>query len=444
MISTENALVQGLLRFNTRRNGNDLEWLQKRRHAAFLWISEHGFPTSKNNAWKYTQIAPILDIPFQSAESEKGNSLSFSEVDQLAGDFGGTRLIFVNGHFIPEISSLTNLPKGIKIRNLASVLNEGDEFLTSLLLQPTQKQTHAFAALNMACAEDGAIIQIPINTMVEEPIHLVFLSSAGKDPIASHPRSFVQVGAKSRATIIETYTGIMDGTFLSNAVTEIILGEGAVVDHYKIQNEMEATFHIARLDVRQEQDSHFTTHSIALGSRIARHETKIKLLAPGALSTLNGLYMPTKNQVLDNSTTVEHLSPHCTSRELYKGVVDGQGRGIFDGQILVHAGAFKTDASLTNRNLLLSMSAQAYTRPQLKIFADDVKCSHGATVSQLDEDAVFYLRSRGISKEAAQNLLTHAFVREMLELIQLEPLRSYVEKKIIARILPSCNVGRVT
>lgn len=440
MSGTANALLQGLSRLESKRNGHDPVWLKGLRRAAFQWVSEQGFPTAKDEAWKYTRVAPILEIPFQPAEPDASRRLSSGAIDQLAGDLGGTRLVFVNGYFAPDLSSLKKLSKGAKVRSLASALVEEGESLEPLLSRPFREQTHAFTALNAAFAEDGAFVQIPANTVIEEPIHLVFLSDTGATPLVSHPRSLVIAGAGSRATIVETYAGILGEVYLTNAVTEVVLDEGAVVEHYKVQNETETAFHVALLDVRQERGTRFTAHSVALGSSIARHEVKVRLQAPGAETTLNGLYMPWNEQHLDNPTMIEHAAPQCTSRELYKGVVDGRGRGVFDGRIIVCPSAIKTDASLTNKNLLLSASAQADTRPRLEIFADDVKCAHGATVGQINEDAVFYLRSRGIPHEAARGLLTYAFVSEMLELIRVEPLRSYVEKRVALR-LPSGGVG---
>lgn len=443
MSSTTNLMFQTLLHRDVNRKNDEPYWLKERRDAAFSWVSKHGFPTQKDDAWKYTWIAPILNTSFKQGEARKDVSLSSAMIDQLAGNFGGPRLIFMNGHFIPQISSLTKLPQNIEVKSLSSAINEEDEFLRLRFCRPFQENTHAFTALNTACTEDGAFIKISTNGTIEEPIHLVFLSDV-KKPTAVHPRSLIHAGAHSQVTIIETYAGISGDISFTNAITEIVLDEGAMMNHYKIQNEAETAFHIGLLDVQQGKNSQFTTHAIEVGSKLARNEIKIKLQSPGASSMLNGLYMPISEQVLDNSTTIEHTAPHCTSRELYKGVVDKQGRGIFDGQILVGTGAAKTDASLINKTLLLSESAQSYTRPLLKIFTDDVKCSHGATVGQLNKDSIFYLRSRGIPKETVQRLLIYAFVSEMLELIRLEPLRAYVKKKIMSRISISNEMEVVT
>ena len=433
MSSAANAFFGGLSRFDVKRNGHHPGWLKGLRRSAFQWVAEQGFPTAKDEAWKYTRLGPILEVPFEPAEPAVSRRLSAGGIEQLAGDLGGARLVVVNGYFAPELSSLKTLPKGAQVMSLAAALARDEELLAPFLSRPFREQPHAFTALSAALAEDGALVRIPANTTIEEPIHLVFVSDTGASPLVSHPRCLVLAGPGSRATIVESYLGIPGDVYLTNAITDIVLEEGAVVEHYKLQNETETAFHIALLDVRQGRGSRFSSHSLALGASTARHEVRVRLEAEGAEVTLNGLYMPRGEQHLDNPTTIEHAAPHCTSRELYKGVVDGRGRGSFDGRIIVRPGAFKTDASQTNKNLLLSGSAQVDTRPRLEIFADDVKCTHGAAVGQLDAEAVFYLRSRGVPHGAARDLLTYAFANEMLGLLRVEALRSRVEKMVAWR-----------
>ncbi len=434
MSAAANALLQGLSRLETSPNGHYPSWLKELRRSAFQWISERGFPTAKDEAWKYTRLASILEVPFEPAAPETSRRVSSGAIDQLVGDLGGTRLVVVNGYYAPELSSRKMLPAGVKVRSLASALGEDEELLGPLLSRPFRTHPQAFTALSAAIAEDGVLVQIPAQTNIEEPIHVAFVSDSGASPVVSHPRFVVLAGPNSRATIVESYVGILGGIYLTNAVTDVVLDEGAVVEHYKLQNETETAFHIALLDVRQGHGSRFSSHSVALGASTARHEVKVRLEAEGAEVALNGLYMPQGEQQLDNPTTIEHAAPHCTSRELYKGVIAGSGRGVFDGRIIVHPGAFKTDASQTNKNLLLSDSAQVDTRPRLEIFADDVKCAHGAAVGQLSEDAVFYLRSRGLAHGAARDLLTYAFASEMLGLLRLRPFRSRVENLVAWRL----------
>ena len=442
MSGTASAFLQGLSGPQSEANGHHPDWLTALRRSAFESVSEHGFPTRKDESWKYTQVTPMLEIPFAPAKPGGRCALSRDDVTELAGELGGSRLVFVNGYFTPALSTLKNLPEGVKLGSLASVFAQEGEALESLLRRRLfGERSGAFAALNVALSEDGAFLRIPAHTSVEEPIHLVFISDAGATPLVSHPLSMVFAGAGSRATIVETHTGIAGGIYLSYAVTEIVLDEGAVVEHYKIQNEAESAFHLAFMDVRQGRGSQFSAHSIAVGAALARHEVQVALEAPEAQVALNGLYLPRGRQHLDNPTTIVHAAPHCTSRELYKGVVDGHGRGVFDGRVVVQPGAMKTDARQTNKNLLLSASARAYTRPRLEIFADDVKCAHGATVGELDDEALYYLRTRGIPQQTARGLLTYAFAAEMLELIRVPPLHSLVQQMLGTRFAGGPTAG---
>lgn len=409
-------------------------WLRELRSAAFQWVAEHGFPTAKDEAWKFTRVAPILETAFRPAEPGASRGLSDASIERLVGNYGGPRLVFVNGYFAAEFSVLEALPPETQVTHFATLLRADSGTLEAPFAHAFRTQPQAFTALNAALAEDGALVQIPAHTTVEEPIHLVFFSDPGATPLVMHPRALVLMGEGSRATLVESHVGSGAEVYLSNAVSEVVLDAGATLEHYKVQNESTAAFHVALLSVRQAEGSRFSAHSFALGAALARQEVRIMLEGPGAEVALNGLYLPRGTQHLDNQTTIEHLVPRCTSRELYKGVIDDRGHGVFDGRIIVRPGAMKTDASQTNKNLLLSQLAQANTQPRLEIFADDVKCAHGAAVGQLDEQAVFYLRSRGIPLAAARSLLIYGFVREMLELIQLEPLRAHVERLVAAHL----------
>jgi Fe-S cluster assembly protein SufD len=425
-----------LARLQPRVDARHPAWLQALRRAAFQQVAEQGFPTAKDEAWKYTRVAPILEIPFQPAEAEPGASrqLCAASIERLAGDYGGPRLVFINGFFAAELSAVEGLPPGAQVTPFANLLGTDSPALETLFAPELPAQLQAFTALNVAFAEDGALVLISAHMTVQAPIHLVFLSMPGTTPRVTHPRVLVRLGAGSRATLVESYVGDGDEVYLSNAVSEVVLDEGAALDHYKVQDESRAGFHVALLSVRQAQGSHFVAHTFALGAALARQEVRVVLQGPGAEVALNGLYLPRGTQHLDNQTTIEHLAPRCTSRELYKGVIDDDGHGVFDGRIIVRPGALKTDASQTNQNLLLSTLAQVNTQPRLEIFADDVKCAHGAAVGQLDEQAIFYLRSRGISLAAARAMLTFAFVSEMLELIHLAPLRAHLERRVTAQL----------
>ena len=438
-MTTATAFLGDLARLESRPNGEHPAWLTEARRAAFEWVTEHGFPTLKDEDWRYTRLGPILDVPFTPAAAGMGHRLSSSTIDELAGDMGGTRLVFVNGHFAPELSRLGELPEGATVTNLASVLAQDAQQLEPLLSRPFAPHHHAFTALNAALTEDGAFVHLPAHTTVDEPIHLVFFSDTGGSPLVSSPRSVVLAGLGSRVAIVETYLGVPGDVSCTNAVTEVVLEEGAELEHYKVQDEPETAFHLALLDVRQGRGSRFSSHSVAFGSSIARHEVRVGLEAEGAEVRLDGLYMPRGDQHHDNPILIEHAAPHCTSHQLYKGVLDGHGRGVFNGRVVVRPGADGTDAAQTNKNLLLSDHAEVDTRPRLEIFADDVKCTHGAAVGQLDEDAVFYLRSRGVPHQAARGLLIYAFVNEMVERLRLDPLRSRVEKLVAHRLATSSD-----
>ncbi|MGH9022472.1 MAG: SufB/SufD family protein, partial [Acidimicrobiia bacterium] len=372
-MSSATAIAGGLSRLEPRRSDQHPGWFARARQAAFGWVTEHGFPTPKDEDWKYSRLAPILHGQFEPAAVGTGHRLSVGAIDELAGDLGGMRLVFVNGHFARELSSATDLADGLEVTNLASLLVEEPGRLEPLMSSLQPSYPHAFVALNAALAEDGAFIYLPADTAVDVPIHLVFVSDTGGTPLVSSPRSFVLAGPGSQATIVETYAGRASDVHVTNAVTEVLLEEGASVEHYKVQDEVESSFHLGLLKVRQARTSKFSSSSVALGSSIARHEIRVSLDAEGAKVNLDGLYLPTRDQYHDNPILVEHNAPRCTSRQLYKGVLDGRGQGVFNGRIVVRPGAMGTDAGQSNKNLLLSDHAEVDTRPRFEILADDVK-----------------------------------------------------------------------
>ena len=409
-------------------------WLTELRRSASDWIGAHGFPTRKDEDWRYTRLEPMLAVPFERARPGLSHQHARTALNGLG--LGGARLVFVNGLFAPQLSRVDELPSGARVTNLASVLAAGDERLEPLFSRFAPFQ-HAFEALNTALSGDGAFVSLAAGVVVEAPIELVFFSETGGTPVVSNPRSVVLAGPGSQATIVETHTGLTGDVYCTNAVTEVILGPGAHVTHCKIQNEPASAFHLALLDVRQDRDSHFSSHLFALGSHIARQEVRAYLEGEEADVSLDGLYMPRGDQHHDNPVLVVHFAPRCTSRQVYKGVVDEHGHGVFNGHIIVRPEAFGTDARQTNKNLLLSDDAEIDTRPRLEILTDDVKCAHGAAVGRLDEEALFYLRSRGVPEQTARAILTYAFAREMVDLIPLEPLRARVEELVADRLAMS-------
>ena len=428
------TVAELLSRLGFPPSGPGPAWLTQARQASVEWATMRGFPTLKDEDWKYTRIGPLLDVPFERAEARAGRRVSSSTVEALAIDATSIRLVFINGFFAPELSSMTGVPDGVTVTNLASVLAEGGAGLEPFFSHPFGEHDHAFTAVNTALAEDGAFIQVAADTLVTAPIELVFLSDAQGSPVVSNPRSLILAESGSRVAVVETYAGTTGALMCTNAVTQVALGEGAQVEHYKIQDEPDTAFHLSLLDVRQGPDSRFSSGSVELGSKIARNEVRVRLEGDGADVAIDSLYLPFGDQHHDNPILIEHAAPRCTSRQLYKGIADDRGHGVFNGHIIVWPGAPGTDASQTNKNLLLSDHAEIDTRPRLEIFTDDVKCTHGAAVGALDEEALFYLRSRGVPHEAAKALLTYAFAREMLDLIPSESLRTHVETLVSARL----------
>ena len=395
-------------------------------------MARHGFPTRKDEDWKYTGLDPILAVPFEAATVGSGRRVTADLIKAAAVDLGGARLVFVNGHFASELSRLTGLPAGARVTNLAAVLAAKPECLEPFFSH-VPGEHHAFAAFNDALTEDGAFVHLTPGTSVNEPIQLVFFSDTGGVPLMSSPRSVILAEPGSRATIVETYAGIDGDVYCTNAVTEVVVAEGAQIEHYKVQDEPVTAFHLALLDVRQGRNSGFSSRSVMLGSSIARHEVRVLLEDVGAEVSLDGVYLPQGDQLHDNTIFVDHAAASCTSHQLYKGVLDGRGHGVFNGHIMVRPGADGTDANQKNKNLILSDRAEVDTRPRLEIYTDDVKCTHGAAVGQLDEDALLYLRARGIPLEAARGLLIDAFVHEMVDRIGLLPLRAQVEALVAGR-----------
>ncbi|MBI3990068.1 MAG: Fe-S cluster assembly protein SufD, partial [candidate division NC10 bacterium] len=351
------------------------------------------------------------------------------------------QLVFVNGHYSRELSSLRSLPEGVKVGSLAAILNADPGRVEPYLARYASFQEQAFVALNTAFMEDGAFIDIPPGKVMEGPIHLLFVSTASREPIVSHPRSLIIVGASSQVTIVESYVGLESGLYFTNGVSEIVAGENAVIDHYKLELESEQAFHMATMQALLDRSSNFTSHSVALGGALVRNELNAVLDGEGGECTLNGLYMVTGRRHVDNQTRIDHVRPHCISRELYKGILDGQSRGVFNGKIYVHKHAQKTDARQVNKNLLLSEDAVIDTKPQLEIYNNDVKCSHGSTIGQLDQDSLFYLRTRGMDLESARSLLTYAFTSEMISRIRVEPIRAQLEHLFTARLQNGLQPG---
>jgi Fe-S cluster assembly protein SufD len=426
------------------------DWLQTLRKQGMARFQALGFPTTKNEDWHFTSVAPISErtfrLPTLAASNEASDDrreasrrkndaavqgIKRTDLDRFTfGENAWQTLVFVNGSFSEDLSSATGLGKGVRVSSLSSAINSGTTAIERHLGKIATFEQHTFTALNTAFITDGAFIELAADAVVEQPIHLVFVSDGES---VAHPRNLIVAGRHSRATVIESYVSLKDGAYFTNAVTEISLGEGAHVDHYKLQRESEAAFHVGTVQVRQERNSQLHSFSLAVGGSLARTNVYTALDGDAATCTLNGLYLTDGSQHIDNQTSIEHIAPNCPSHELYKGVLDGRSHGVFNGKVYVHPEAQKTDGKQSNNNLLLSPNARIDTKPQLEIFADDVKCTHGATVGRLDDVAMFYLNSRGIGPETARMLLTYAFAADVLETIELEPLKMELEKMVLAR-----------
>jgi len=421
-------------------DSGDDSWLGALRREAYARAAAQGFPTRKHEDWRYTRLAPLLALELSVAADAPAPE-ELAALDARVPDLGGARVVFVNGHLDSSRSRLGGDAAGFRVKALAQALVE-DRAVLEAHLRAALATSDTFGSLNTAFAADGAYLVIDEEAVIEAPLHLVFLQSRTAGPLLVSPRTVVVAGAHSRATVVESYYGAADGCYLDNAVTEIVLGAGATLSHYKVQLEGEQAFHLAALDVRQGRDSHFSSQSLALGGAIARHEVQVHLTGEGASAEVNGLFMPHGEQQHDNPTTIAHDAGHCVSRELYKGVVDDRAHGVFNGRVLVALDAGGTDASQANKNLLLSDQAEVDTRPRLEILADDVKVSHGAAVGQLDDEALFYLRSRGIPEEAARQLLISGFVGELLERFEPALLRSHVHELVAERVPVASRAGR--
>jgi Fe-S cluster assembly protein SufD len=413
------------------------------RKAAMRRFTELGFPGPRDEDWKFTNLAPLAKLPFKLAGSQEKAGVSLSVLEEAAFAVGsGHRVVLVDGRYSPELSSIKGLPRGVQISSLAARILEQSARLEAYLAKYAPYQSHAFTALNTAFMRDGAFIDLPAGTVVEEPICVFYVSTAAAEGCVTHPRSLILAGANSQLRIVESYIGVDSDVYFTNAVTEVVADADARVDHYKLQRESLEAFHVGTLQVEMERGSKFSSHYLGFGGSLVRHEVRAHLAAEGCECTLNGLYAGSGRQHMDNHTVIDHAMPRCASHELYKGILDGKAHGVFNGKIFVHQDAQKTDAKQTNQTLLLSDDAVINTKPQLEIYADDVKCTHGATVGQLDPESIFYLRSRGIGLAEARALLTFAFANDIVGRVQVEPLRHKLEEQLLARHqLPSAEAA---
>jgi len=429
-------------------------WVHALRTSAIARFAELGFPTPQDENWRHTNVGRIARTPFAPAPRAQLAPEMRDQVRELTSEphrpgmyrlLRGNltrqiRVVFVNGHFAPELSSIAELPPGARVESLAAALASHPETVGPHLARHARFEARPFVALNTAFIDDGVFVHIPRRTVLAEPIVLVFLSTVDGVATASHPRNLIVVEAESQATIVECYAGLSIGAYLTNVVTEVVAGENAIVEHAKIQRETESAFHVAALQFVLARASRVTSHVVTFGGALVRNEVNALLAGEGAEATLNGLSISAGSQHVDNHTGIEHAAAHCASHELYKGIFGGTARGVFHGRILVRPDAQKTDAKQTNKNLLLSEGAMVDTRPQLEIYADDVKCTHGATIGRLDDNALFYLRSRGVPADEARRLLTYAFASDVVERVVAPAVRALLEDIVseeLAKVQPA-------
>ncbi|MEW6367136.1 MAG: Fe-S cluster assembly protein SufD [Acidobacteriota bacterium] len=402
----------------------------KVRMAAVSDLRRTGFPSQRDEDWKYTSVAPILERRFAPVLGRDSRGLTQDDLFPFVFDqHDWMRMVFVNGHWSPELSSTGAAVDGIRLQDLARVLEDEFGSVESLL---SASGRDAFGLLNTAFLLDGAYIYVPDGLRLPAPIHLLFLARG--ESLVQQPRNLVVVGKGSSVTILESYVGARANDYFTNSVTEIIAAEGSEVDHMRIQEDGDSAFHIGATRVRQGMNSRYRSTSVSLGAALTRNNLDVTLDAEGAACTLNGLYLTAGSQHVDNHTGIDHASPRCNSQQLYKGILDGSSRGVFNGKVVVRQDSQKTDAHQLNSNLLLSDQAAVDTKPQLEIFADDVKCTHGAAIGRLDSEAIYYLRTRGLGVAKARAVLTYAFASEVIEGITVEPIREYLDRILLARL----------
>ena len=411
--------------------GHNVPWVLAARQSAFERFTLHGFPTRREEEWKYTDVSMISRRTSLAPDNIPPEPSSDARL--LAWTLANENMhvmVFVNGHYDPTLSKIDDLPHGVRLESLEDILNSADELPEAFFKQ--QLEHTVFSALNNAFTTGGTVLLLPPDTVLDKPIYLLFIASG--HGVAIYPRNIIIAGENSRAKVIEHYMGTLDAHNFTNAITQISLGAGAEIEHCKLLQEGPAATHIAGIHAEQSADSHFISHSFALGGHLGRNDITSKLLGKGCHCLLNGLYMLDERQHMDHHTSIDHLSPEGISQEYYRGVIDGSAHGVFNGKVMVHAGAIKTNAHQANHNLLLSRQAEVDTKPQLEIFADDVKCTHAATVGQLDDDSLFYLRSRGIDADLARSVLIYGFADDIINRVGVPYLRSRIEHLVLNRL----------
>jgi Fe-S cluster assembly protein SufD len=416
-------------------------WIAAVREAAIARFAEIGFPTTREEDWKYTNVSRVVSVPYRTAIERGDRSVDerFREVS-LIGDGAMARLVFVDGCFVKSASNFGRLPGGVRVESLADALARDGGSLASHLARHAAFDRNGFTALSTAFLDDGAVVWVPQGIKLERPIELVFASRGGQT--VAHPRVLVVCGRQSRVALVEQYAAAGDGSSLTNAVGEFVLEEGSALDHVRLVREGERKSHVATTEVLQGRDSRYRSLVVSVGAAFLRHNLNVTLGAEGAHCVLDGLYLAAGKDFVDHHTAIDHAVPHGTSRELYKGIIGGEAKAVFNGKVIVREDAQRSDAQQTNKNLLLSERAEIDSKPELQILADDVKCAHGAAIGQLDPEALFYLASRGLGEAVSRRLLTRGFASEVIQRVPIGELQPALERILDERLERVLGEGR--
>ena len=427
--------LKAFARFEQPGASKQPSWLFPLRKAGIARFAELGFPTLKHEDWRFTNVSPIAKMPFKPVFDATPAGLARDTLAQFPfAKLPGAKLVFVNGHFIPGLSNTPALKDGAKVASLAAALVTDSALIEKHLGRYVRTEDNAFAALNNAFFADGGFVFVPAGSAIAEPVQLLFINTRADAGAAIHPRNLIVIESGAKATIIESYVSTASAPTFTNSVTEFSLGDNSIVEHCKFQDESAEAYHIAALHSRLGRTVNFSSHSIVTGAKLSRNNIRTTLDGEGIEAILNGVYLTSDDQLADHYMIVDHAKPHCASHEYFNGILSGKSRGVFHGRILVRPGAQKTDAKQTNKNLLLSDDASADTKPQLEIYADDVKCTHGATVGQLNDESIYYLRSRGIGLETARRMLIHAFAGEIIDRVKHDALREELDALLWDRL----------
>ncbi len=435
MIATESKerFLAAYRQATAHASKKDPVWLSELRATGLASFEALGFPTQKNEDWKYTSVEPIAGQSFSRANGAGMSVHARDFVTPSMIDPAAPRLVFVNGLYKAEWSQSGDLAEGVVVTSLGDFIQAEEATAAASLGRYASGLSQPFVALNTAFVEDGAVVSLGARCRTDRPIYLVFVSTGAGQPVVSYPRVLILLGAGSEAKIVESYLGLGDGGYFCDAVTELVCGPDSVIEHYRLQQESDTAYHVGALVAHLGRGSRLTAHAVSLAGALVRNNVRVVLDGEGAECVLNGLYLADGKAHIDNFTEIEHVKPCASSLELYKGILGGSAHAVFNGKIVVHKDAQKTNARQTNKNLLLSENAVVNTKPQLEICADDVKCSHGSTIGQLDADALFYLRSRGLGSDEAKSLLSFAFASDVVGRMNIEFLRARLDDYLVAR-----------